>query len=46
MNDEQKAIFRIQATIPEGASLKIGSFGTFYDRRKGLLTERIRKLLG
>lgn len=46
MNDEQKAVFRIQAIIPEGASLEIGSFGTFYDRRKGLLTERIRKLLG
>jgi len=46
MNDEQKETFIEQAIIPEGVSLEIGSFEDFYEKRKAILAERIRKLLG
>lgn len=46
MNDEQKAIFRKQALIPDGVSLELEHFEEFYKARKTLLTEKIRELLG
>ena len=45
MNDEQKKIFYSQALIPEGVSLEIDKFNEFYEKRKQLLTEKIKKLL-
>ena len=44
-NDFQKDEFRRQAIIPDGVSLEIDSFGEFYDKRKALITVRIRELL-
>lgn len=46
MNEEQKAAFMKQAIIPKDTSLEINNFGVFYEKRKVLLTEQIRKLLG
>lgn len=46
MNEEQKAIFCQQALIPEGVSLELDNFGEFYDKRKALLADKIRQLLG
>ena len=46
MNEEQKAIFCQQALIPEGVSLELENFGEFYDKRKALLADKIRQLLG
>jgi len=45
MNDKQKAEFRSQAMIPDGVSLEIEKFGQFFDARRELLAERIRKLI-
>lgn len=45
MNDEQKKIFYSQALILEGVSLEIDKFNEFYEKRKQLLTEKIKKLL-
>lgn len=46
MNDEQKAVFRKEALIPEGVSLELEHFGEFYEKRKELLMGKIRQLLG
>lgn len=46
MNDEQKNEFRREAIIPDGVSLELENFEEFYEKRKELLTKRIRKLLG
>lgn len=46
MNDEQKAEFHKQAIIPDGVSLELEHFDEFYEKRKTVLTNRIRALLG
>lgn len=46
MNDEQKAKFCKEAFIPDGVSLELENFEEFYEKRKGLLTAKIRQLLG
>ncbi len=46
MNTDQQEAFRKQAMIPEGVSLGIEHFGEFYEKRKIILAERIRALLG
>ena len=46
MNDEQKAEFCKQAMIPQDVSLEIEDFEIFYEKRKAILTEKIRELLG
>lgn len=46
MNDEQKAVFRKNALIPEGVSLELENFEEFYEKRKDLLAAKIRELLG
>ena len=46
MNDEQKAEFCKQAIIPDGISLELEYFDEFYEKRKAILTEKIRELLG
>ena len=46
MNDEQKAEFCKEALIPEGVSLELENFEEFYEKRKELLAEKIRQILG
>lgn len=46
MNDDQKAEFCKETIIPDGVSLELEHFDEFYEKRKALLTERIRELLG
>lgn len=46
MNNEQQRRFREETLIPDGVSLEIRDFGEFYERRKALLTQRLRELLG
>lgn len=46
MNDEQKAEFCKQAIIPDGVSLELENFEEFYEKRKSVLMDRIRALLG
>ena len=46
MNDEQKAVFRKEALIPDGVSFELEHFGEFYEKRKALLMDKIRQLLG
>lgn len=46
MNDGQKDEFCKQAMIPQGVSIEIEDFEKFYEARKAILIERIRKLLG
>lgn len=46
MNNEQQQEFRKQAMIPDGVPLEIEYFGEFYNKRKEVLTQRIRMLLG
>ena len=46
MNDEQKAKFCKEAIIPDGVSLELEHFDEFYEKRKAILTQRIRELLG
>lgn len=45
MNKEQKAKFIKDSIIPEGVSLEIKDFEIFYEKRKELLTEKLRDLL-
>ncbi len=45
MNDDQKSKFLKEAIIPEGVSLEINDFEKFYEKRKEILVEKIRKLL-
>lgn len=46
MNDEQKEEFCKEALIPDGVSLELENFQEFYEKRKELLTAKIRQLLG
>jgi hypothetical protein len=46
MNDEQKAKFCKEAIIPYGVSFELEHFDEFYEKRKAILTEKIRELLG
>lgn len=46
MNEEQKAMFRKEALIPNDVSLELENFEEFYEKRKELLTTKIRQLLG
>ena len=46
MNDAQKVAFHNQAMIPQGVSLEIENFEIFYEARKTVLSEKIRKMLG
>lgn len=46
MNDEQKASFCRETLIPEDVSLELEDFEVFYEKRKALLTSKIRLLLG
>lgn len=46
MNDDQKKIFCEQALIPDGASLELDKFDEFYEKRKAILTSKLRALLG
>lgn len=46
MNDEQKEKFCKEAIIPDGVSLELEHFDEFYEKRKTILTEKIRALLG
>ena len=46
MNDEQKVEFCKQAMIPKDVSLEIEDFEIFYEKRKTILAEKIRELLG
>ena len=43
--DYQKEVFCRQAIIPEGVSLEVDAFGNFYEKRKELITKKIRELL-
>lgn len=45
MNDEQKALFRKQALIPDGVSLELDHFDEFYEKRKAILVQKLRDLL-
>ncbi len=44
MNEDQKALFKKQAYIPD-TSLEFTNFGVFYEQRKALLEEKIKSLL-
>lgn len=46
MNTEQKIEFYRQSFIPDGISLEFEDFGDFYEKRKLILIQKIRKLLG
>ena len=46
MTENQKQDFYEEALIPEGVSLSLSHFGDFYEQRKAILTQRLRKLLG
>lgn len=46
MNDVQKVEFCKEALIPDGVSLELENFEEFYEKRKALLTVKIRQLLG
>lgn len=46
MNEDQKVDFFKQATIPHDVSLEIEDFEKFYEKRKEMLADRIRELLG
>ena len=46
MNDDQKTDFCKQAIIPYGISLELEHFDEFYEKRKAILTEKLRELLG
>jgi hypothetical protein len=45
MDEEQQVAFRKQAIIPSEVSLELDRCGDFYERRKALLADAIRKLL-
>ncbi|QNK39848.1 DUF262 domain-containing protein [Caproicibacter fermentans] len=46
MNDEQKAEFCKQAIIPDDTSLELENFEEFYEKRKTILADKLRTLLG
>ena len=45
MNDEQKAEFCKEELIPEGVSFELEYFEDFYEKRKALLSKKIRQIL-
>ncbi len=45
MNDEQKKAFYKQAIVPESVSLELENFEEFYEQRKSLLMDMLRKLM-
>ena len=45
MNDTQKIEFCEQSFIPKDVSLELGDFEEFYEKRKEILTDKIRELL-
>lgn len=46
MNDVQKQEFYEQAIIPKDVSLEFEHFDEFYEKRRAVLAERLRELLG
>ena len=46
MNEEQKNCFIKQAFIPNDISLELEHFENFYEKRKKLLSEKIKEILG
>lgn len=46
MNDEQKIAFCKEAIIPENVSLELDNFEEFYEKRRVILSEKIKQLLG
>ena len=44
-NDLQRELFRKQAMLPDGESLELSNFGSFYSKRKALIEKTIRTLL-
>ncbi len=46
LDENNKAAFKHQAMIPEGASLDFNDFGDFYEKRKALLADKLRDLFG
>ena len=46
MNEDQKMTFICQALIPQNVSLELENFDEFYEGRKKLLAEELRKILG
>ena len=46
MNEVQKQEFMEQAMIPKDIPLEFEDFDVFYEKRKELLTTKIRQLLG
>lgn len=46
MNDDQKTEFCKQAFIPDDVGLELEHFEEFYEKRKRILTKKIRELLG
>ena len=46
MDDEQRKEFRRQTLIPQEVSLEFEKFDEFYEKRKSILAEKIRELLG
>lgn len=45
MDHDQQISFRREALIPDGISLELEDFDTFYEQRKALMTQRLRELL-
>ena len=46
MTEAQRQEFYEEALIPDGVSLNLSHFGDFYEKRKTLLAQRLRSLLG
>jgi hypothetical protein len=46
MNDNQKANFCKESFIPDGVSLEFEKFDELYEKRKTILAEKLRQLLG
>ncbi|MCL2571789.1 MAG: DUF262 domain-containing protein [Defluviitaleaceae bacterium] len=46
MNDTQRASFFDEAMIPNGTSLELEHFESFYEARKNVMASKIRQLLG
>lgn len=45
MNEDQRVQFRKQAMIPDGVSLELEHFADFYEKRKELITKKLKELL-
>ena len=46
MKDTEKVEFYEQAFIPKYISLEFEKFDEFYEKRKAILTDKLRELLG